>query len=52
MRARGGTRTALQPLNIRHSPENLRNPARSGTSTTRSEGTLSLPALGAPNHAA
>ena len=35
--ARGGTRTGFQPLNIRHSPENLRNPAQSGTSTTRSE---------------
>jgi hypothetical protein len=37
MRARGGTRTGFQALNFRHSPENLRNPAQSGTSTTRSE---------------
>ena len=35
--ARGGTRAGFQPLNFRHSPENLRNPAQSGTSTTRSE---------------
>jgi hypothetical protein len=35
--ARGGTRTGLQPLNFRHFPENLRNPAQSATSTARSE---------------
>lgn len=35
--ARGGTRTGLQPLNFRPSPENLRNPAQSGRHTTRSE---------------
>jgi hypothetical protein len=34
--ARGGTRTGFHPLNFRHSPENLRNPA-SGASTSRSE---------------
>ena len=36
-RARGGTRTGFQPLNFRHSPANLANPAQSGTGTTRSE---------------
>lgn len=29
--------THFQPLNFRHSPENLRNPAQSGACTTRSE---------------
>ena len=57
--ARGGTRTGFQPLNSRHSPENLRNPAQSGNSTTRSEAqgvhivhTLFLAHSGAPNQAA
>lgn len=52
MRARGGTRTGFRALNFRHSPANIRNPAQSGTSTTRSEAqgvhivhTLFLPTL-------
>jgi len=36
-RARGGARTGCQTLQIRHSPENFRNPAQSDTSSTRSE---------------
>jgi hypothetical protein len=35
--ARGGTRTGLQHLQTLHSPENIRNPARSGTDTAESE---------------
>ncbi|MET3952521.1 hypothetical protein ABIB29_003384 [Arthrobacter sp. UYEF36] len=57
--ARGGTRTGFQPPNFRHSPENLANPAQSGTSTTRSEAqgvyivhTHFLARFAAPNHAA
>lgn len=37
MRARGGTRTAFQPPEIRHSPENIADPAQSGTYTAQSE---------------
>lgn len=33
-RAQGGTRTGCLPLYIRHSPENIPNPAQSGTRTT------------------
>ena len=56
--AQGRTRTGLQPLNIRQSPENLANPAQSDASTTRSEApglhivhTLLLAHFGAPNQA-
>jgi hypothetical protein len=37
MRARGGTRTGLQPLQTLGSPENMRNSTQSATSTTRSK---------------
>ena len=36
-RARGGTRTGLQPLQTLGSPGNMRNPGQTGTSTTQSE---------------
>jgi hypothetical protein len=36
MRARGGTRTAFQPLQTLDSRGSMRNPVQSGTSTTRS----------------
>lgn len=57
MRARGGTGTRFQPLSSRHSPESLRNPAQSGTSTPRAQvvhiaHTLFLAHSGAPNRAA
>jgi hypothetical protein len=60
--ARGGTRTGFQPLHTRHTPENLRTPAQSGTSNTRSEAqgvhivhivhTFLLARFGAPDQAA
>jgi hypothetical protein len=37
MRARGGTRTAFQPLQTLDSPGNMRNPARSDPHTTQSD---------------
>jgi hypothetical protein len=37
MRARGGTRTAFQPLQTLGSPGNMRNPARSDPHTTQSD---------------
>jgi hypothetical protein len=53
--ARGGTRTGFHALTTRHSPNNIRNPVQSGTSTTRSEAqgvhnvhTSFLPALAPP----
>ena len=37
MRARGGTRTAFPPLQTLGNPENIGNPAQSGTGTTQSK---------------
>jgi hypothetical protein len=36
-RARGGTRTAFQPLQTLGTPENIRNPSQSGRCTAQSE---------------
>jgi hypothetical protein len=54
-----GLEPGSSPLNIRRSPEILRNPAQSGRHRTQSEAqgvhivhTLSLPAFGAPDQAA
>ena len=52
--ARGGTRTAFQPLQTLGTPENIPNPSQSGRCTARSEAqgvhNVHTPIYGPPNH--